>query len=65
GFQTCILTNNWLDDGPGRLRTAQLLDQLRRHFHVLLESCRIGRRKPEPQIYSHALQVLQARPEQV
>ncbi|NWI95969.1 HYES hydrolase, partial [Pitta sordida] len=65
GFQTCILTNNWVDDGAGRLRTAQLMDLLRRRFQPLLESCRIGMRKPEHGIYSHALGVLRVKPEEV
>ncbi|NXM65789.1 HYES hydrolase, partial [Serilophus lunatus] len=65
GFRICILTNSWLDDSPGRLRTAQLMDQLRRHFHLVLESCRIGMSKPDPKIYVHALEVLQAKPKEV
>ncbi|NXF00230.1 HYES hydrolase, partial [Menura novaehollandiae] len=65
GFRTCILTNNWVDDGAGRLRTAALLERLRRHFHVVLESCRIGMSKPDPRIYSYALEVLRVKPEEV
>ncbi|NXM06083.1 HYES hydrolase, partial [Tyrannus savana] len=65
GFRTCILANTWLDDGEGRLRRARLLGRLRREFPALLESCRLGMRQPEPGIYSHALQALQAQPHQV
>ncbi|NXY24637.1 HYES hydrolase, partial [Atrichornis clamosus] len=65
GFRIGILTNSWLDDSDGRLRTAALLERLRRRFHAVLESCRIGMSKPDPGIYSYALQVLQAEPEEV
>ncbi|NXG26673.1 HYES hydrolase, partial [Grallaria varia] len=65
GFRTCVLTNAWLDDGAGRLRRAQLMDLLRRHFHLVLESCRLGMHKPEPRIYSRALEALQAEPQEV
>ncbi|NWI36221.1 HYES hydrolase, partial [Picathartes gymnocephalus] len=65
GFRTGVLTNSWLDDGAGRSRTAALLERLRRRFHAVLESCRIGMCKPDPGIYSHALQALQAQPQEV
>ncbi|NWT77945.1 HYES hydrolase, partial [Lanius ludovicianus] len=65
GFRTCVLTNNWVDDGDGRSTTAAVLERLRRHFDLVLESCRIGMRKPDPGIYSYALEALQARPQEV
>ncbi|NWU12201.1 HYES hydrolase, partial [Cephalopterus ornatus] len=65
GFKTCVLTDNWVDDSEGRLLTAQLLDLLRRHFDLVLESCRIGMQKPDPRIYSHALEALRAEPHEV
>ncbi|NWI74065.1 HYES hydrolase, partial [Dryoscopus gambensis] len=65
GFRTCVLTNSWVDDGDGRALTAALLQRLRRHFDLVLESCRLGMRKPEPRIYSHALEALRARPQEV
>ncbi|NXA71223.1 HYES hydrolase, partial [Mohoua ochrocephala] len=64
-FQTCVLTNSWLDDGDGRSRTAALLERLRSRFHLVLESCRVGMAKPQPGIYSHALGALRARPQEV
>ncbi|NWJ00163.1 HYES hydrolase, partial [Crypturellus undulatus] len=65
GFKTCVLTNNWVDDSAGRLFTATLVGVLRRHFDVVIESCRVGLHKPEPGIYRHALQALQAQPHEV
>uniref|UniRef100_U3IXH0 Epoxide hydrolase 2 n=1 Tax=Anas platyrhynchos platyrhynchos TaxID=8840 RepID=U3IXH0_ANAPP len=65
GFKTGIFTNNWVDDSSGRLFTATLLGALRRHFDVVIESCRAGLHKPDPRLYAHALEVLQAKPQDV
>ncbi|NWV13424.1 HYES hydrolase, partial [Ptilonorhynchus violaceus] len=65
GVRTCILTNNWVDDTDGRSRTAALLERLRRRFDLVLESCRIGMSKPDPGIYSHALEALRVEPREV
>ncbi|KAM8810009.1 bifunctional epoxide hydrolase 2 [Eudromia elegans] len=65
GFRTGVLTNNWLDDGAGRLFTAALMSALRRRFDVVLESCRVGLCKPEPGVYERALRALRAQPHEV
>uniref|UniRef100_A0A8C3WHP9 Bifunctional epoxide hydrolase 2 n=1 Tax=Catagonus wagneri TaxID=51154 RepID=A0A8C3WHP9_9CETA len=65
GFSTCILTNNWLDDSTQRGSLAQLMCELRPHFDFLIESCRIGMAKPDPQIYKFMLDTLKARPSEV
>ncbi|NXQ14737.1 HYES hydrolase, partial [Peucedramus taeniatus] len=65
GFKTCVLTNTWVDDTPWRSLTAALQEQLRRHFDLVVESCRVGVAKPDPGIYCHALEALQARPQEV
>ncbi|NWH84353.1 HYES hydrolase, partial [Aegithalos caudatus] len=62
---SCVLSNSWLDDGPGRLLRARLLQRLRSRFPVLLESCRIGIPKPEPGIFSRALRSLGVQPQEV
>uniref|UniRef100_A0A8U7MNS1 AB hydrolase-1 domain-containing protein n=1 Tax=Corvus moneduloides TaxID=1196302 RepID=A0A8U7MNS1_CORMO len=64
GFKTCALTNNWVDDSDGRSAAAALLERLRRHFDLVLESCRIGMCQPDPGIYSYALEALQAQPQE-
>uniref|UniRef100_A0A8C9LGD3 Epoxide hydrolase 2 n=1 Tax=Pavo cristatus TaxID=9049 RepID=A0A8C9LGD3_PAVCR len=65
GFKTCVFTNNWVDDSVGRLFTSSLLTVLQRHFDLLIESCRVGLHKPDPRIYTYALEVLQAQPQEV
>ncbi|NXG80965.1 HYES hydrolase, partial [Baryphthengus martii] len=65
GFKTGVLTNNWVDDSDGRLFTAALMTLLRRHFDLVIESCRLGLQKPDPQIYTYALDALQAKPQEV
>ncbi|XP_036279678.1 bifunctional epoxide hydrolase 2 isoform X1 [Pipistrellus kuhlii] len=65
GFTTCILTNNWLDDSTQRSSLAQLMWDLRPHFDFLIESCRIGMAKPDPQIYKFMLDTLKASPNEV
>ncbi|NXL69887.1 HYES hydrolase, partial [Leptocoma aspasia] len=65
GFRTCVLANTWLDDTSWRFLTAALLERLRRHLDLVLESCRVGMAKPDPGIYSYVLEALQARPQEV
>uniref|UniRef100_A0A8C3SGW5 Epoxide hydrolase 2 n=1 Tax=Chelydra serpentina TaxID=8475 RepID=A0A8C3SGW5_CHESE len=65
GFTTCVLTNNWIDDGPQRHIMALTLSLLRRHFDLVIESCRVGLKKPDPRIYEYALGVLKAKPQEV
>ncbi|XP_072489951.1 bifunctional epoxide hydrolase 2 [Notamacropus eugenii] len=62
GYKTCIITNNWLDDSPQRGRIGQLLCTLSKHFDLMIESCRIGMAKPEPEIYKFALEALKVAP---
>ncbi|NP_001087143.1 epoxide hydrolase 2, cytoplasmic L homeolog [Xenopus laevis] len=64
GFKTCVLTNNWIDDSPQRSLSAEVLSSLSRHFDLVVESCRIGMRKPETQIYEYALKLLHAKPKE-
>ncbi|NXQ37473.1 HYES hydrolase, partial [Alaudala cheleensis] len=60
-----VLSNSWLDDGPGRSLGAALRSRLRSRFRLLLESCRIGREKPDPGAFGLALEALGARPQEV
>ncbi|XP_069706768.1 bifunctional epoxide hydrolase 2 isoform X2 [Phaenicophaeus curvirostris] len=65
GFKTCVLTNNCVDDSARRLFTATLVSMLRRHFDLVIESCRLGVQKPDPKIYTYALDALQVKPQEV
>ncbi|XP_051016692.1 bifunctional epoxide hydrolase 2 [Acomys russatus] len=65
GFTTCIVTNNWLDDSDKRGSLAQMMCELSQHFDYLIESCKVGMIKPEPQIYKLVLDTLKAKPSEV
>ncbi|NXX99220.1 HYES hydrolase, partial [Centropus bengalensis] len=65
GFKTCVLTNNCVDDSARRLFTATLMNMLHRHFDLVIESCRLGMQKPDPKIYTYALDALQVKPQEV
>uniref|UniRef100_A0A7M4E4M2 Epoxide hydrolase 2 n=1 Tax=Crocodylus porosus TaxID=8502 RepID=A0A7M4E4M2_CROPO len=65
GFKTCVLTNNWIDDSLWKGTVALILPLLRRHFDLVIESCRIGLQKPDPKIYEYALRMLEAEPHEV
>jgi putative hydrolase of the HAD superfamily len=61
GFTVGALTNNWEtgDEQDGRL------DRLRAEFHVFVESCKVGMRKPEERIFEHACSELELEPADV
>uniref|UniRef100_A0A8C5U944 AB hydrolase-1 domain-containing protein n=1 Tax=Malurus cyaneus samueli TaxID=2593467 RepID=A0A8C5U944_9PASS len=60
GFRTCVLTDSWVDDSAGRSGSAALLQRLRRHFDLVLESRRLGMHKPDPRVYGRALREMGA-----
>jgi epoxide hydrolase-like predicted phosphatase len=50
GFKVAALTNNWVThDGYD-----EMMRPLRDEFHVFVESCKVGLRKPDPRIYGLA-----------
>jgi epoxide hydrolase-like predicted phosphatase len=54
GFKVAALTNNWVThDGYD-----ELMRPLREEFHVFVESCKVGMRKPDPRIYGIACERL-------
>ena len=53
GMKLAVLTNNWKSENSGRL----IFDGLEQ-FDSVVESCLVGKRKPEPAIYSHTLDTL-------
>jgi putative hydrolase of the HAD superfamily len=56
-LKTGMLTNNWaVDDGEGRL------DALLPHFDVVIESSKVGVRKPDPAFYELACERLAIEP---
>jgi putative hydrolase of the HAD superfamily len=60
-LKTAMLTNNWAHDG-GQSVDASPFDQLRTHFDVVIESSKVGIRKPEPAFYEMACELLEIEP---
>ncbi|KAG7465873.1 hypothetical protein MATL_G00158410 [Megalops atlanticus] len=65
GIRTCVLANTWMDDSAQREGTARILSVLHGHFDLVLESCHVGARVPEPAMFSLALERLSSAPQQV
>ena len=62
GYATACLTNNVLSDGTPEARRAAI-DPIMARFDVVVESSKVGVRKPEPRFYEIACEMLQVRPE--
>lgn len=58
GYRTAVVTNNVKEFGD-RWRSLVPLDEL---FDVVVDSCEVGMRKPNPKIYLHTLDLLGAIP---
>jgi putative hydrolase of the HAD superfamily len=56
-LKTGMLTNNWMHDGEG-----SPFQLLRPHFDVVVESSKVGIRKPEPAFYELACEQLAIEP---
>ncbi|XP_033126637.1 acyl-CoA dehydrogenase family member 10-like [Anneissia japonica] len=59
GLSTALLTNNWKDQSH---KSLQPLDVSL--FNVIVESCLVGMRKPDPRIYQLCLEKLKVEPEE-
>ena len=59
----CVITNNWIDDTSDR--NEQLDRFFGKYFDVVLQSCKLGLRKPDPRIYQLACQKLGIAPSEV
>ena len=58
GLKVAALTNNWVTDAGYDERLRPLRDE----FHVFVESCKVGLRKPDPRIYTLACEQLGVAP---
>lgn len=65
GYKTGAITNNWIDDTRDQSDIYKLDQFLKRHFDVVLESCKLGIRKPDERIYQLACKMLKVLPEEV
>jgi len=54
GIKTAMLTNNWRSD----VWDQAVFKELPSLFDTVIESCEVGMRKPEPEIYTHTLEKL-------
>uniref|UniRef100_A0A1I8AAA7 HAD hydrolase, family IA, variant 3 n=1 Tax=Steinernema glaseri TaxID=37863 RepID=A0A1I8AAA7_9BILA len=62
GLQTALLTNNFFKDAARSEST--IIEKPEEKFDVVIESCREGIRKPDPEIYELALKKLGRKPEE-
>jgi putative hydrolase of the HAD superfamily len=69
GYRLACLTNNLpVGDGAGMSQDAEharQVDELLQRFELVLESCRIGIRKPEPALFTLACERMAVSPEEV
>jgi putative hydrolase of the HAD superfamily len=67
-FRVACITNNMKHgEGPGMARsadTAQAVAEIMTLFEHVVESSRLGMRKPDPRIYRHACDLLGVQPEE-
>jgi len=62
GYLIGILTNNWVDESDEKAEFIALLEQ---HFHVVVESCKEGVRKPDVAAFRIACEQLKTDPQEV
>src|SRR5690606_1652305 len=69
GLRLACLTNNLpVGDGPGMSQDADHAGKVAEvlgRFELVLESCRVGTRKPEPEFFRLACEKMQVAPEEV
>jgi putative hydrolase of the HAD superfamily len=63
GYATACLTNNVLSDGTPAERAA-VIEPIMRRFDAVVESSKVGVRKPEPRFYEIACELLGVQPAQ-
>ena len=64
GYAVGVLTNNWVDVTDDQ-RTGEFFSFLNHHFHVVVESCKEGVRKPDPAAFKIACERLKTDPHEV
>ncbi|CAJ0581897.1 unnamed protein product, partial [Mesorhabditis spiculigera] len=65
GFKIALLTNNFYFDRAHRLPTIPDSASFKALFDVVYETCREGKRKPDPQVYTEVSRRLKVAPEQI
>ena len=64
GYQVGVLTNNWIDVANEQ-RTEEFFSFLNHHFHAVIESCKVGVRKPDQAAFKIACERLKTDPHKV
>ncbi|EDO49810.1 predicted protein [Nematostella vectensis] len=64
GFRTCIVSNNWTDDTETGQHVSGL-SLIRPYFDDFFESCKIGIRKPDPEMYKLVCKKFKVQPNEV
>ena len=64
GLKTGVITNNWIDDTSDQSNQF-ITSFLNNHFDLVLQSCQLGIRKPNPLIYRLACHRLGVQPSEV
>ncbi|XP_033112128.1 bifunctional epoxide hydrolase 2-like [Anneissia japonica] len=62
GLKTCVLTNNYIDDTSSNRPHSHFMMSLKSCLDEIIESCRVGLRKPDPEIYRLTCDRLQVKP---
>lgn len=62
GFKTACLTNNMATTGESSNERSSALAAVMNRFDVIVESSKVGVRKPEPQFYEIACEMLEVTP---
>jgi putative hydrolase of the HAD superfamily len=62
GYRTACLTNNVTAGGHDPTGRAPLIAEVMSRFHVVVESSKVGVRKPEPEFYEIACRLLDVSP---
>ena len=65
GLKTGVITNNWIDDTSDHQSNQFMTSFLNGHFDLVLQSCQLGIRKPNPLIYRLACHRLGVQPSEV
>lgn len=64
GLKVGVVTNNWIDD-INPVLDHSLWGELSNYIDVMIQSCRVGIRKPDKDIYLLACRELDLKPKQV
>ena len=65
GYLIGVLTNNWTDVNKDKEAAGEFFTFLNHHFHAVVESCKVGVRKPDQVVFKIACERLKTDPHEV